>query len=648
MRKLEILAALSAVALAASCSKSETPGYQSDPDAVRFEAVVGSMTRSNPVGTPEEQEVFNEGDRIGISNGGDFVNYVLNDGSWVPEDASRYLKWDGKNMTFRAYYPANNASSFESGDVYTNQNEESSLRYSDYMTVTMRSDKVNSLRIRMNRRTARVVVRIDSFRDEFDGANPVVSVVKVHSPLKVPYTEPYDPSPIESFNKDGVFHALVCPSEARPDQTFLELTVEYGDPKRTKTLTVKGVPAMEAGKSYTYPVIVGKNTVKVGSVSVKDWTTGEAIDDGQTESMVSWSGKTAPFALTDSEGNALGDSESDPILIENAEQLAYLAEQVNAGNSYLGKYFKQTTDINLIRRPWTPIGGQNKNFSGNFDGNGKKIYGLKVNATAGCVGLFGSVAGSIKNVVVESADIDASSGDVAVLCGYASYSTIENCTVRGTVESTGSRIGGLAGRMYNSSTMRGCTAEVSVKGAAFVGGLCGYVLGSTVSGCSIVNSYVEGTDDFYGGVGGIAGVLKNKNTVVEKCGFSGTVKGARYVGGAVGRLFQYAVAKVSDCTVLADILSGGVGGGLVGQIVKSNDATGESEFLNCGFDGTVMNTGTDTAQLGAAVGEDKSAATFTGCWYNADKIGDLPVVWSSVEDAAGKDYSGIEAKNLGK
>lgn len=649
-----IIAAIAAAAALPSCSKNGLDAYLSDPDAVRISAVVGSLTKTNPVGTPEEQTTFNEYDRIGISNGGEYFIYVLRNGSWVPHDASRYLRWESNSMTFKAFYPEDNANTFEEGHAYTYQGREYDLQYSDFMTVEVTASKTadNLLNLTMERRTARVVVKVAGFRDEFDGADPVLSGVKVYSQWTVPYVEPYSPVPIESLNKDGVFYALVCPSGAKPDQTFLELTVEYGSPVQSKTLSVKGVPAMEAGKSYTYSIIVGKNTVKVGDVTVHDWTSGAAIDDGQTEGIAAWSGTAEAFADRDVNGNSLGYSAGNPILIKNAEQLAYLAEQVNAGNSYQYMYFKLADDINLANKPWTPIGVGSVSFYGNFDGNGKRILGLKVEGDFRGAGLFSYVAdGIIKNVVVESADIDISSdsGDAAVLCGYASGATIENCSVRGTVESIGSRIGGLAGTLSRSSTIRGCTAEVSVKGCAFVGGVCGYVYeGVTISGCSIVNSSVEGTDGFYGGVGGIAGSLEAENIVVKNCGFSGTVKGMEYVGGAVGRVGQYAVAKISDCTVLADVLSGGVGGGLVGRIVKRNGGTGVSEFLDCGFDGTITNTSSGAALLGAAVGDDKSAATFTGCWYNADKAGSLPVVWSATEDAEGKDYSGIEAKHSGK
>ena len=44
---------------------------------------------------------------------------------------------------------------------------------------------------------------------------------------------------------------------------------------------------------------------------------------------------------------AAGDSESDPILISTAEELADLATSVNAGNAPVGKYYRLTTNIDL-------------------------------------------------------------------------------------------------------------------------------------------------------------------------------------------------------------------------------------------------------------------------------------------------------------
>ena len=109
----------------------------------------------------------------------------------------------------------------------------------------------------------------------------------------------------------------------------------------------------------------------------------------------------------------------------------------------------------------------------------------------------------------------------------------------------------------------------------------------------------------------------------------------------MGRV-QYDGPKVADCSAYVDVRSEGIGGGLVGDLYDNS-----STWLNCGFDGTITYTGSGTAWLGAAVGKDESAATFTNCWYNADKTGDLPLVAKIDKDAVDKDYSGIEPRHLG-
>ena len=50
---------------------------------------------------------------------------------------------------------------------------------------------------------------------------------------------------------------------------------------------MKGIPELEAGNSYTFNLVVGKNTIQVQSVTVQDWTTGEILTGGQAEEEVS-------------------------------------------------------------------------------------------------------------------------------------------------------------------------------------------------------------------------------------------------------------------------------------------------------------------------------------------------------------------------
>ena len=49
---------------------------------------------------------------------------------------------------------------------------------------------------------------------------------------------------------------------------------------------MKGIPEMQAGNSYTFNLVVGKNKIEVASVTVTDWTTGETLTGGQAEEQV--------------------------------------------------------------------------------------------------------------------------------------------------------------------------------------------------------------------------------------------------------------------------------------------------------------------------------------------------------------------------
>ena len=80
-----------------------------------------------------------------------------------------------------------------------------------------------------------------------------------------------------------------------------------------------------------------------------------------------------------------GSGTSDaPYLITNAEDLNQLASDVNGGNSYSGKYFEMTNDIQFTggKNYFTSIGGYHngdyKYFSGHFDGKGNKVSGINI------------------------------------------------------------------------------------------------------------------------------------------------------------------------------------------------------------------------------------------------------------------------------
>ena len=144
------------------------------------------------------------------------------------------------------------------------------------------------LTLNFARQTARVIVKVSGFGDEFKDLNPTLSAVEVYSKLKVPAGDGDSYAAIKTYKKEesgnNVFYALVSPGDANSTEKFLKLTVTYndgeGNPTQTKELYVTGIPALDKAMSYTYDVKIGKDKATIGSVSVADWGKGDAITGG--------------------------------------------------------------------------------------------------------------------------------------------------------------------------------------------------------------------------------------------------------------------------------------------------------------------------------------------------------------------------------
>lgn len=305
MKITKYIGALAFVAMLAACSNEEEQGINTLSNVVEVTANVGKnsiFTRSNPVGKTEEAlSVFNDGDLIRILTNGKTVNYTKSGDNWIPENGD-YLCWTGGVQDFRAIYPysasENTVNTIYSGYVSADQSTLDKIAKSDYMWTCRTEAKApqdRMLELYFQRQTARVVVRVSSFGNEFDGLKPVLTDVKVYSKLHVSAEEQVgenenieeitaykDPTPDENGN--NVFYALVAPGEKKDGENFLKLTVTYndedGNPTLSKDLFVKGIPAHEYAQSYTYNVKIGKDKAAVGNVKVTDWSTGSVIKGG--------------------------------------------------------------------------------------------------------------------------------------------------------------------------------------------------------------------------------------------------------------------------------------------------------------------------------------------------------------------------------
>jgi uncharacterized repeat protein (TIGR02543 family) len=107
--------------------------------------------------------------------------------------------------------------------------------------------------------------------------------------------------------------------------------------------------------------------------------------------------------------------------IATADDLRHLAAAVKANNSGSGKTFFQTANIDLASvGNFKPIGyADSTTFAGNYDGNRHVISGLKVSGSLNYAGLFGTVSGEIKNVILMNPSVSSSNNgaDVGAIIG---------------------------------------------------------------------------------------------------------------------------------------------------------------------------------------------------------------------------------------
>ena len=245
-------------------------------------------------------------------------------------------------------------------------------------------------------------------------------------------------------------------------------------------------------------------------------------------------------------------TEEEPYEINSDKDLKLLAYHVanEEVDGYEGYYFALTRDISLSdTASWLPIGyfteagdSEPKPFKGNFNGQGYRVYNLKISdTTQDYAGLFGSVHGAVIENLTVDGQVNAHS-KAALLVGETNDSTISNCSSRGQVRGVGV-IGGIVGEAYDSVILE-CTNTAGVLGGtdadgvndAYAGGICGSAQSSFMSDCTsdTTDSYSALYSEGY--VGGIAGNIYETeiyNTYVE--GKVGSTS-ADYIGGLVGRM----------------------------------------------------------------------------------------------------------------
>ncbi|WP_206458274.1 S-layer homology domain-containing protein [Anaerovorax sp. IOR16] len=292
-----------------------------------------------------------------------------------------------------------------------------------------------------------------------------------------------------------------------------------------------------------------------------------------------WSGSPA-----DSFESGNGETKESPYIIKTAEQLAYLAAQVNSGTDYAGKYFELQNDIVLngnvldgagelnsgTFQSWTPIGYRisttdGKPFKGDFNGRGHSITGIYINdSSERSIGLFGYTEDAvIENIHIKDNYIYGK-GYVGGVAGYKKNGSISNCSNSGAISNSQTTIaqgtGGIAGYNYGGSINDSSNSGI-ISGVQKIGGVAGWNKGSINNSSN--SGAVSGTVQYVGGIVGD----NDSGSSVNNSSNNGTVNGKNEVGGVVGYNCGGSISNSSNSGVVS-------GDGMIGGVAGENRSSG--------------------------------------------------------------------------
>ena len=320
-------------------------------------------------------------------------------------------------------------------------------------------------------------------------------------------------------------------------------------------------------------------------------------------------------------------TEGDPWLIENAEQLAYLAQQVNNGTDYERKHFRLVSDLDLRGNEWTPIGTYRKPFWGGFDGGGHTITGMTITGNRDYVGLFGechnftAASSYIKSVTVKQANISGRNFVGAIAGEGANISdcySIENtiCANRCVGGICGSLTGNISG-CYNSSSVSGNSTAGGIMGSASYNGIVG---NGVVQYCYNIGAVTVRQQD--SSVGGITGASANRYDI-SNCLNCGKITGnGKNVGGIAGSTDSNYMNFIGNCYYNSDLNNAGVGEGENDKVIPLTTSQ-LCGALPKGLDPTIWKEGSVDTSTAVATGTGSRFGTATGTYINLTKVAEI-------------------------
>ena len=398
MKRNILLYSLALASIVASCAKTDLPhfGGANDPNAVTISPSVALVsTRSNPLGDADAQTKFNAGDVITITDKADNEVYTYKlgtDGRWKPTDG-KCLLWYDDELDISASYGNSDITKV------TDQSTAAGIAAADYMTfdgeVTRPSDS-NELSFNMYRKRYLVIVKIDSYGDQYNPETDKVSGLKLRfedsssNAVEItPLVRDANDNNVSTDGTVGYSYSAIC------DVAYSNIKISYqvNGAKREAVLSLSGGP--KVGYSFTIKLRVGKDKIEAGDVSVGDWTDTNAWNDviaTKIPYLTFSADSEQKFSMTVNGSFTLGDGE-------------YFEYCVGGG-----EWTKFTINVRDIA-----FGGT----LGNLRLRGKSSKGTATHFID-----YSKISFSTANVPVTC------TGDIRTLIDYASYSTVETGNAR--------------------------------------------------------------------------------------------------------------------------------------------------------------------------------------------------------------------------
>ena len=441
---------------------------------------------------------------------------------------------------------------------------------------------------------------------------------------------------VEVAESNGVYSFTMPASNVTVTSNIIQchtLTVADGiTATATPTITVGSTPYYRPGTtvalSYTGTLPEGYGPVYT---MTKDGTSDVVTTPG-TFSMPA-SNVTISVTVTDlwgvSADPAADGSADHPYVITNAAGLDLLAQRMNGGERYYGKYFVLMNDIaypyatdwnaaDSQENNFTRIGTGGEPFGGTFDGQGHTISGIRIYSSDLCQGLFGNIHGTVRNVTLADARITGKE-NVGGIAG-ANGGTIENCHVTANVliGATGDNTynhGGIAGQ--NHGTVDGCTSSATLSQAQECGGIvgCKEYDKSVVKNCLAMGVTIYGDDEVGAIVGFNSGGTLSHN-YYSGCTVGGNTSGIGCSDGDVTANDGAVPGTLHTLTLASDITATGImvnQGGTISvvdgtTVTLSYNGTLPTGCIHEGY--IVTKDGTDPAET-VEVAESNGVYSFT-------------------------------------